>query len=219
MKNGSIGNSELIASLNWRYAVKRFDPNRKITAEDWDTLEKSLVLAPSSYGLQPWKFYVVTDEDVKKQLKTHSFEQPQITESSHLVVIAAKRDCDANDIERLIDRIVEVRGTDRAELDVLKGMMTGSQKQARDNDFLDEWAARQCFIALGFLLSAAAVRGIDACPMEGFMPVAYDECLGIKDEGYFSVVACALGYRDASQDWLTNLDKVRYEDSEIIKRI
>lgn len=217
--NGNLTNKQLVEKLNWRYAVKRFDPVRKISDEDWETLEQSLLLAPSSYGLQPWKFYVVTDAQVKKELRSFSFEQPQIEECSQLVVLAARKDSDGADIERLINRIIEVRGTDREELEVLRGMMHGSQKQAAEQGILNEWAARQCFISLGFLLSAAAVLGIDACPMEGFQNAAYDKHLGIDEDGYFSVVACSLGYRDKENDWLENLEKVRYDRSEVIKRI
>ncbi len=219
MAKEKLTNKELVERLNWRYAVKRFDSSRKIAAEDWETLEKSLLLAPSSYGLQPWKFYVITDEQVKKELRALSFDQPQIEECSHLVVFAARKDADGRDIERLIDRIVEVRGTSREELEILRGMMHGSQKQAAEQGTLNEWAARQCFISLGFLLSAAAVLEIDACPMEGFKPAAYDKHLGIGDDGYFSVVACSLGYRDKENDWLESLEKVRYDASEVIKRI
>lgn len=219
MTNGYVTNEQLLEQLHWRYAVKRFDTERRISESDWETLEKALLLAPSSYGLQPWKFYVVTDPEVKKQLRAQSYDQPQIVECSHLVVISALKDADAEAIERLLDRIIEVRGTPPEELEVLKNMMHGSQKTAREQGVLNDWSARQCFIALGFLLSSAALRGIDACPMEGFVPEKYDEILGIEDEGYFSVVACALGFRDLENDWLGKLEKVRYDASDVIKRI
>ena len=219
MTNGYVTNEQLLEQLNWRYAVKRFDSSRKIPDEDWSTLEKALLLAPSSYGLQPWKFYVVTDESVKQELRAYSYDQPQIVECSHLVVISALKDAGANDIERYLDRIIEVRDTPKEELEVLRGMMYGSQKAARENGALNDWSSRQCFIALGFLLSAAAMRGIDACPMEGFVPAEYDKSLGIDGDGYFSVVACTLGYRDPKEDWLGKLEKVRYDPSEVFKRI
>ena len=113
-------------------------------------------------------------------MRPHSYDQPQIEECSHLVVIAALKDAKQEDIERYLDRIVEVRNTPREELEVLKGMMHGSQEQARKNGVLNDWSARQCFIALGFLLSSAAILGIDACPMEGFVPNEYDKMLGIE---------------------------------------
>jgi len=217
--NGYVTNEQLLEQLNWRYAVKRFDASRKISDQDWTTLERALLLAPSSYGLQPWKFYVVTDEVVRKELRAHSYDQPQIEECSHLVVISALKDAGAADIERYLDRIIEVRKTPREELEVLREMMYGSQKAARESGSLNDWSARQCFIALGFLLSAAAMLGIDACPMEGFEAEKYDKSLGIEQDGYFSVVACALGYRDPEEDWLGKLEKVRYEPSEVFKRV
>jgi nitroreductase len=211
-------NEQLIEQLNWRYAVKGFDATKKINDADWKTLEDALVLSPSSYGLQPWKFYVVTDENVRKELLPHAWNQSQITDSSHLVVIAAKKNSNAADIEKYVDRIIEVRGSKREDLDVLKGMMLNSQKMATESGFINEWSARQCFIALGNLMTSAAVLGIDACPMEGFLPPEFDRVLNINEDGYFSVVVCALGYR-SDADWLAKLPKVRYENSEVVKHI
>jgi nitroreductase len=211
-------NEELIEKLNWRYAVKRFDATRKISDSDWKTLEDALVLSPSSYGLQPWKFYVVTDENVKKELLPHAWNQPQTIEASHLIVIAAKQNANPSDIETYVDRIIEVRGTKREDLEVLKGMMLNSQKMATESGFINEWSARQCFIALGNIMTSAAMIGIDTCPMEGFIPAEFDRVLGIKEEGFASVVVCAVGYR-SDEDWLAKLPKVRYENSELVKVI
>ncbi len=212
-------NEQLIEQLNWRYAVKRFDVTRKISDADWKTLEAALVLSPSSYGLQPWKFYVVTDEKVKKELQPHAWNQPQIVEASHIIVIAAQKNANAETIEKYINRVNEVRGTPLKDLEMLKGMMLNSQKMATENGFINEWSARQCFIALGNILTSTAVLGIDACPMEGFLPVEFDRVLGIEKDGYGSVVVCAVGYRDNEQDWLSKLSKVRYENSEVVKHI
>ena len=211
-------NTELIEKLNWRYAVKRFDSTKKISDADWKTLEEALILSPSSYGLQPWKFYVVTDENVKKELQPHAWNQPQLVEASHIIVIAAKKDADANDIEKYVNRVMEVRGTKAEDLAMIKGMMLNSQKMATENGFINEWSARQCFIALGNILTAAAMLGIDTCPMEGFLPQQFDQVLGIDKEGYFSVVVCAVGYR-SDEDWLSKLAKVRYENEDLVKHI
>ncbi len=219
MGNNLISNEDLIRQLNWRYAVKRFDPLKKVSAEDWEALEDALILAPSSYGLQPWRFYVVTDDEIRKELQTYSWNQPQITECSQVVVIAARKDAKPEDINKYLKRITEVRGTPAEELEILKGMMLGSQKAAAENGLINEWAARQCFIALGVLLSAAAIRGIDTCPIEGFLPDEYDRLLGIESDGYFSVVVGAIGYRDKDEDWLGKLPKVRYPKSDVVKRI
>lgn len=215
----NLSNGELIQQLKWRYAVKRFDPTKKVSEADWRTLEEALILSPSSYGLQPWKFYVVTDENVKKELQPHAWNQPQIVEASHLVVIAAKKDAAPEDIEKYIERVMEVRGTKPEDLEMLKGMMLNSQKMATENGFINEWSARQCFIALGNLLTSAAMLGIDACPMEGFLPNEFDRVLEIEKDGYFSVVVCAVGYRDNEQDWLSKLAKVRYKTEEVVKHI
>jgi len=214
-----ISNEVLSDRLRWRYAVKRFDSAKKITEAEWSALEESLVLSPSSYGLQPWKFYVVTNETVKTELLPHSYNQPQTVECSHLVVIAAKKDTCPEDIEKYLGYLMEVRGTPAEELEILKGAMLGAQKQATDSGFINEWAARQCFISLGFLLTAAAMMGIDTCPMEGFIPQEYDKVLEIEKDGYFSVVVCAVGYRDREKDWLSKLGKVRYKNEDIVKRI
>ena len=219
MSENILSNEALLERLNWRYAVKRFDPTQKISDGDWKAIEDSLVLSPSSYGLQPWRFYVVTDEEVRKELTPHSWNQPQVSECSHLVVFAAKKNAKVADIERYVERVTEVRGTPAEDLEAMKRMMIGAHKALEQGGILDEWAARQCFLSLGFLLSAAAVRGVDSCPMEGFEPKQYDRVLGIEDDGYFSVVVCALGYRDRKEDWLSKLPKVRYEKEDLIKRI
>ena len=219
MSKNIVSNEELVEQLNWRYAVKRFDPTRKISDEDWEALEHSLVLSPSSYGLQPWKFYVIADEDKKKELQKHSWNQPQVVECSHLVVLAAKTDAKEEDIELHLNRIVEVRVTPMETLEPMKQMLIGAQKQATESGIINEWSTRQCFLALGFLLMSAAMRGIASCPMEGFEPHEYDRVLGIEEDGYFSSVVCSLGYRDEKEDWLSKLEKVRYEKSELVKRI
>ncbi|MEZ5344371.1 MAG: NAD(P)H-dependent oxidoreductase [Pyrinomonadaceae bacterium] len=219
MSNGVISNKELIDQLRWRYAVKMFDPEAKIPDEDWQALEETLVLSPSSYGLQPWKYYVVEDPQIREKLLPHSFNQKQVVDCSHLVVIAARKDTCPDYIGKYVDRIIEVRGTPPEELEAMKNVMISVQKSATDEGIIDEWAARQCFISLGFLMTAAALRGIDTCPMEGFIPAEYDRILDIENDGYFSVVVCALGYRNDKLDWLGKLKKVRFEKEEVIKRI
>ncbi len=215
---GKISRDSLLEQLRWRYSVKRFDKNRRIAEEDWGALEDALLLAPSSYGLQPWRFYVVDCPEKRERLKALSWNQPQVTECSHLVVIAARKGANEEDIDRYLKRIQEIRGTPADDLEMLRGMISASFDTAREENRLDEWAARQCYLALGFLLESAAVMGIDACPMEGFEPNGYDQELGIKEEGYASVLVCALGYRDSENDKLAQMSKVRFEKSEVIKR-
>lgn len=207
-------NQEILEKLNWRYATKSFDPTKKISDENWKTLEESLVLAPSSFGLQPYKFIVVTDQATKEKLKPAAWGQSQITDSSHLVVLAYKKTLTDADVDNFVDRIIEVRGVARESLQDYETAMKDAAKKARDGGYIETWNSRQAYIALGFLLETAALLGIDATPMEGFEPEKFNEILGLSD--YSAVAVCALGYRDEEKDWLANLPKVRFPKEELI---
>ncbi|HEX3890229.1 MAG TPA: NAD(P)H-dependent oxidoreductase, partial [Verrucomicrobiae bacterium] len=178
----------LIGQLNWRYATKQFDPNRKISASDWATLEEALRLTPSSGGLQPWKFIVITDAAVRAKLRPASYGQAQITDTSHLVVFTAKNNLSEADVDAHIKHIAEVQGAPIEALAPLRGMLVGGIVKAQDEAGRNAWARNQTFIALGNLLTSAALLGIDACPMEGFDHAQYDEILGLKAKGYSSAV-------------------------------
>lgn len=216
MGNKTINNEDLLNQLNWRYAVKSFDSTKKITDEDWATLEDSLVLSPSSYGLQPYKFFVITDDAMREKLRPACFNQPQITDSSHLVIFAAKKELGDEIVDEYVDRLVEVRGTDRETLKDYIGMMKGTMSQLKENNAEVSWSQKQAYLALGFLLESAAVLGIDACPMEGFEPPKVDEILGLED--YTASALCTLGYR-SDEDWLSSLEKVRFSKEKLIERI
>lgn len=207
----------ILEKLNWRYATKAYDPTKRISGEDWKILEESLLLAPSSYGLQPYKFFVITDQATKEKLKPAAWGQSQITDSSHLVVFAYKKDLTDADVEEFVDRIVEVRGVSRESLQDYENVMKDSAKKARDGGYIETWNSRQAYIALGFLLQTAALLGIDATPMEGFVPEQFNEILGLKD--YSAVALCALGYRDEEKDWLANLPKVRFPKEKMIETV
>lgn len=205
----------ILEQLNWRYATKMFDPDRRIPDEEWGVLERSLVLAPSSYGLQPYKFVVVTDEKLKEELRPACYGQPQITESSHLVVFAARKKLDDEYVEKYVARVREVRGTPREKMEESIKSMKNKMKSLTENGNAVSWSQRQAYIALGFLLETAALRGIDACPMEGFEPEKVDRILGLED--YTASALCTLGYRSGG-DWLAPLEKVRFPEEELIDR-
>jgi nitroreductase len=207
----------VLAQLKWRYATKKFDPARKIPADLWAKLEQAPVLAPSSYGLQPWKFVVVTDPDVRKTLHPVSYNQPQVLDASHLVVFAAKNPPTPADVDRHVARTAEVRGVPAESLDGFRKMMLGSLARMSPAD-AHNWAARQCYIALGVFLSACALAGVDACPMEGFQPERYDEILGLKAKGLGAVVIAAAGYRHPD-DPAAKLAKARFEIGGVIERV
>jgi len=204
-------------ALNWRYATKAYDKSRKIAAEDWTALEDSILLAPSSFGLQPYKALVINNPEIREKLRAAAWGQSQITDASHLVVFAYKKTLNEADLDRFFARIAEVRGQTRESLADYQNVVAGSVKKAVDGGFIETWNSRQAYIALGFLLEAAALLGIDATPMEGFDAAQVNEILGLAD--YSAVVIAAVGYRDEANDWLANLPKVRYEKSEVIERI
>jgi nitroreductase len=211
----------LIRQLSWRYATKKFDPSRKISAEIWAALEAAMMLAPSSYGLQPWKFVVVSDPAVRAALREHSWNQPQITDASHVVVLARRSELTPSDVERWIDRIVEVRKTSREGLNGYRDMMLGSVADPAGvpGGSFDIWISRQVYIALGFFLSSAAMLGVDACPMEGFDPGKYDEILDLPASGYRATVVAAAGYRSADDHLAPEkVPKVRYLPTDVIIR-
>ena len=210
--------NELRDALNWRYATKKFDAGRPIPEDRWAALEESLVLTPSSYGLQPWKFLIVTDAEVRRSLMPHSWNQPQPVDCSHFVVFAAKTSVDEAYVDRFIARTAEVRGIPPAALAGYRNMMVGDLVQGPRAAQVAEWAARQAYIALGQFMGSAAFLGIDTCPMEGIVPAEYDRLLGLEGSGYTTVVACAAGYR-AAEDKYATASKVRYPASEVIRRI
>ncbi len=211
------GNPEaLLKGLRARYATKKFDPKRKISAAVWDALEESLVLSPSSYGLQPWKFFVVDDPALRAKLKPASWNQSQITDADRLVVFAARKDLGPADVERFIARLGAVRKTPVEKLGDYKQMMLGSMSKPKEH--LLAWASRQVYIALGTFLSAAAALGVDACPMEGFDPAKYDEILGLSEKGYTAVVLAAAGYR-ADDDGYATAPKVRFDRADVVAHL
>jgi len=217
VENNLQNRETILEQLNWRYAVKKFDSSKRVSDEDWNVLEQSLILAPSSYGLQPYKFIVVTDENLKRELTPAAYGQTQIADCSHLVVITYKKVLTDADVEHFVDRIVEVRNVPGESLKEYEDTMKGSARKAVDENYIETWNSRQAYIALGFLLEAAALLRIDATPMEGFNATQVNEILGLTD--YSAVVLCAVGYRDAENDWLVNLPKVRFPVEELIQRI
>jgi nitroreductase len=211
-----VHNETIVRQLNWRYATKKFDPARTIQGPDWKTLEQALVLSPSSYGLQPWKFFVVTRPDVRARLREAAWNQAQITDASHLVVLAVKKEFSAADVARYVARVADVRKVPVESLEGYRKMMLGTVERPADQ--VASWTSRQVYIALGNFLAAAAMLGIDACPMEGFDAARFDEILGLDGQGYTALVLAAAGYR-AHDDAYAKLPKVRYSTEEVIANV
>ncbi|MEO6333494.1 MAG: NAD(P)H-dependent oxidoreductase [Pyrinomonadaceae bacterium] len=207
----------ILDSLRWRYAVKSYDATRKVSEADFKLLEDAVLLAPSSFGIQPYKLFVIADPAVREALKPAAYNQSAITDASHLIVFAYKRTLTDSDVDVFVSRIAEVRGQTRESLAGLESTVAGTVKKAVDGGNVGTWNSRQAYIALGFLLETAALMNIDATPMEGFDSDKVNEVLGLTE--YSAVVLAALGYRDAEKDWLAPLPKVRKPKSELIERI
>ena len=213
-----ISPQQLTEALTWRYATKKFDPAKKIPDDVWIALEQSLVLAPSSIGLQPWKFFVVTSQDVKTRLQAVSYRQAQIGDCSHLVAIAVRRGIDAEHVDRHIARMVEVTGTTVEALTKFRAMTMKNLDKARAAGTLDAWQEHQIYIALGQFIASAALLGVDTCPMEGIEPDKYDEILGLAGTNYATAVACAAGYRLGDDKYAT-AKKVRFKNEDVVVRV
>ena len=210
--------SKLIESLEWRYATKKFDAAKKIDEKTWKVLEEALILSPSSYGLQPWKFIVVQNLEVKEKLKAVSWNQSQVTDCSHHVVFAIKEKMDEEHITHFFNQTAKVRGVDASTMDGYKKMIMGDLVTGPRSHVIAEWAARQAYIALGNFMTSAAVIGVDTCPLEGIDPVKYDSILGLTGTGWKVVVACPAGYRSTEDKYATT-KKVRFDAKDLIVHI
>ncbi|BCX11618.1 MAG: NAD(P)H-dependent oxidoreductase [Thermosynechococcus sp.] len=206
----------ILQQLQWRYATKKFDPGRKIPEDLWQVLLQSLVLAPSSFGLQPWKFYVIDTPELRQALLPHTWNQRQVVDASHLVVFAIKSNLNAADVDRYLARQAEVHNTSVEKLQNYGNLVKGFLQSPPYPLNIDEWSARQVYIALGQFMVTAALLGIDTCPMEGFLPQEYDRLLDLPTQGYHAVVVCAAGYR-AADDNYARLPKVRYPLEAVVE--
>ncbi len=209
-------NQQLIEALHWRYATKVFDATKKIPADVWQTLKQALVLTPTSYGLQPYKFLIIDSPARRAELLPHSWNQKQVVDASHFIVFAAQTKVTEANVDKLINHTSQTRHIPAESLNTYRGMMVSDLVNGPRSKIAQEWATRQTYIALGNLMTCAAVLGVDTCPMEGFSPSEYDRLLNLKNSGYASVVCCALGYRSAD-DKYASLAKVRYDAAELVQ--
>ena len=210
-----IKGEQLLMQLNWRYATKQFDPARKISPEDWAVLENALILSPSSYGLQPWKFIVITDQKMREKLYPGTWSQRQVLDCSHYIVFAVNTKMTEEHIDRHLARTVEVRGGTVEALKRYRDIMVGDVVTGTRGPIAQQWAAHQAYLALGNFITSAALMGIDTCPMEGFQPDEYDRILDLVPKGLASVVCCAAGYRSVNDKSATK-KKVRYPREHMI---
>ena len=209
--------SNYIEHLNWRYATKQFDASKEVSAEDLQILKDAVQLSASSYGLQPYKIIVVEDEAVKEQLKEAGYNQSQFTDSSAIFVFAHQTDFGAELVDSYIKHAERIKELESGALEnyanLMKNSLINLPQEAKAG-----WSARQAYLALGNLLSAAAAHRIDACPMEGFKPEEYDKILGLDKQNLKSVLVMPIGYR-AKDDMFASFKKVRRPMEETIIEI
>lgn len=205
--------STIVEALNRRYATKAYDSTKKVSDADLHSILEAMRLSPSSYGLQPWKFIVVTNPELREKLKAASYGQPQVTDASHLIVLTVKRDMTEADINTYMNSIATTRNIPVESLDGFKNMLLGATGHF-DQAMKETWNTKQVYIALGMGLIAAASLNIDATPMEGFNASQYNEILGLTD--YATAVIMPIGYRSA-EDASQHYAKVRFAAEQVVE--
>ncbi|QLG46801.1 NAD(P)H-dependent oxidoreductase [Costertonia aggregata] len=205
----------IIENLEWRYAVKKFDVERKLPQEKLNTLKTAFNLTATSYGLQPISMVVLENRSIQEKLVASSFGQKQVAQASHVLVICINTTIDAQYISGYFDKVRQIRGTSETILNPFKNDLIRNFSKKNQADIM-QWATNQAYLALGNLLTVCAVEKIDSCPMEGFVPSAYDEILKLDEKGLSSVLVLPIGYR-AEDDIFSDFKKVRknIEDSVI----
>ncbi|WP_224483096.1 NAD(P)H-dependent oxidoreductase [Robertkochia aurantiaca] len=206
----------VINALEWRYATKKFDADKILPQEKIETLKKAFNLTATSYGLQPVRMLVIHNKKIQKQLKEYSWNQPQVEDASHVLVFCIEEKIDSDYIVDYFERVREVRKTPREVLDPFKEFLV-KDFSTRSDEEVQQWSAKQAYIAMGNLMTVCALEGIDACPMEGFQPEKYDELLNLQSKNLRSVLVMPVGYR-ADDDQFAGFKKVRKElDQSILE--
>ncbi|WP_066218179.1 NAD(P)H-dependent oxidoreductase [Formosa haliotis] len=205
---------ELLDKLNWRYATKAMN-GETVSQDKIDRILEAARLAPTSSGLQPFEIIVVTNKELKEQIKPVAWNQSVVTDCSHLLVFAAWDTYTADRINKVFDMTNKIRGYENEGFEAYRQMLLNTYPQ-KDADENFTHAAKQAYIAFGLAIAAAAYEGVDATPMEGFDPDAVDNILGLKEKGLRSAILLPLGYRDQESDWLINQVKVRKSTEDLI---
>lgn len=205
----------LFEKLNWRYATKKMNPEKKVSDDKVEKIVEAARLAPTSSGLQPFEIIVVTDPDVRAKIRAAAWDQAQITDGSHLLVFAAWDNYTEDRINAMFDQVNEERGGTNEGWEAYRQKLLAGYVP-RDAEVNYEHAARQAYIGMGMALTAAAFEAVDSTPMEGFDPSQVDEILGLRARGLRSLTLVPLGYRDAENDWLANLKKVRRPKEDFV---
>ena len=204
---------DIVDSLKWRYSTKIFDENREISKDNINKIIEGLRLTPSSYGLQPWHFVIVKNKEIQTNLLSKSWNQPQVKDCSHLIVLCRKMNFSAKNISEYVESVAKIRNLDIFDLTKFQEMMIKDFSKRTAEEKIS-WMNEQVYIALGNLLTILSVLKIDGCPIEGFDPRAYDQILSLENMGLNSVVICPIGYR-SDEDKNAKLAKVRFSTEEV----
>lgn len=207
----------IIDSLKWRYAVKKFDSEKQLSETQINTLKEAFNLTATSYGLQPIKLVVIKNKEIQKELVTHSFNQNQILEASHVLVICVPNNYTIDEVDNYFNSVKKIRNTPETITQPFKDFLTADIQRKTQEELL-LWNKNQAYIALGNLMTVCAVEKIDACPMEGFNPDKYDEVLNLKSKNLKSILALPVGFR-AEDCYMKDLTKVRKETQDIVIEI
>ena len=210
--------SDLLKTLNWRYATKKMDQSKVVPKEKVERILEAIRLTATSSGLQPYEVFVVTNDEIREKIVPHAWNQAQITDCSHLLVFAAWDNYTEDRINHMFDLVNNVRGFTNEGWENYRQLILSSYPP-RDAEVNFQHAARQAYIGLGTALIAAAEEGVDCTPMEGFVPEKVDEILGLKEKGLRSVILLPLGYRADEGDWLVNLQKVRRPKEDFVTEV
>ncbi|MCB9224561.1 MAG: NAD(P)H-dependent oxidoreductase [Crocinitomicaceae bacterium] len=209
--------NHLINSMQNRYAVKKFDAGKKLTDQQLNAVLEAARLTATSYGLQLMKIVVVDNPEIRKELVLHSYNQQQIADASHLLVLCRERKVDASHVEDFIKNVANTREQDIDKLEGYKNMMLRDMASMSEEEQVI-WMDKQIYILLGNLMTALAVLNIDSCPMEGFKPAEYDRILGLEEQNLASVLVLPIGYR-ATDDPNALRKKVRRAEDQFIVRV
>ena len=206
-----------IESLQWRYAVKKFNENKSLSKTQINTLKEAFNLTATSYGLQPLKLVVIKNKDIQKELVAHSWNQQQVVNASHLLVICIPTKYSAEEVENYFKLLKQIRETPDEVINPFKKFLTAEIAKKTPEELLI-WNKNQAYLALGNLLTVCAAEQIDSCPMEGFVPEKYDEILKLGAHNLTSVLVLPVGFR-ADDDYMKDLKKVRRNIEDVIIEI
>jgi len=205
---------DIVEKLQWRYATKKFDKNKKLSAAKIDVLKKAFNLTATSYGLQPIKLLIIENQKIKNDLVQYSWGQKQVSDASHVLVFCIESVINKAYIKEYYDRVKSIRNTPDEILQKYEDFLIEDFNK-KSVEEIHDWATKQAYLAMGNLLTVCALAEIDACPMEGFMPGEYNKVLGLDERGLKSVLVMPIGFR-ADDDIFADMKKVRKDIAESV---